>query len=123
MFKNKTKIKILLLEDDVFRVRFFIERFGQHELKITEKSIKAIEFIRNFVFDYIFLDNDLGHGNGDGIDVAKFLQHNPNNLNNKAVIIIHSWNRPATSQIKALLPNSVVAPFNTENFNNLNLDI
>lgn len=116
-------IKILLLEDDVFRVRFFVERFGQHKLKITENVEDAIEYLKYYKFNYIFLDNDLGSGNGEGIDVAKFLQAHPKNPNNKAVIIIHSWNIPATAIIKSILPSAISAPFNTEVFYDLKLDI
>lgn len=116
-------MKILILEDDGFRVRFFIERFGHHELKITENAKDAIEFLQEFTFDYLFLDNDLGQGNGEGIDVAEFLQHNPENSNNNAITIVHSWNRPAVDRIKARLPKAVAAPFNTDNFHNLRLDI
>jgi len=116
-------IRILVLEDDVFRVRFFIERFGQYKLKITENIEDAIEYLKYYKFNYIFLDNDLGSGNGEGIDVAKFLQNNPNNINNEAVIIIHSWNIPATNIIKTILPGAISAPFNTETFYNLKLDI
>lgn len=115
--------RILLLEDDVFRVRFFVERFGQHKLKITENVEDAIEYLKDYKFNYIFLDNDLGSGNGEGIDVAKFLQNHPDNPNNKAVIIIHSWNIPATTTIKSILPGAISAPFNTETFYNLKLDI
>jgi DNA-binding NtrC family response regulator len=115
--------KLLILEDDVFRVRFFIERFGQHELNITENSKEAINYLENKTFDYLFLDNDLGKHNGEGVDVAKFLQSNPDNPNNKAITIIHSWNIPASNDIRKRIPNAVIAPFNTENFYNLNLDI
>lgn len=116
-------MKILILEDDGYRVRFFIERFGQYEIKITENAFTAIEYLKERTFDYIFLDNDLGPGNGEGIDVAKFLQNDPDNLNNRAIIIIHSWNAPATKFIKDRLPHAIAAPFNTENFFNLSLDI
>lgn len=116
-------MKILILEDNGFRVRFFIERFGQHDLKITENSRRAIEYLEEYVFDYLFLDNDLGDGNGEGIDVAKFLKNNPDNQNNKSIAIIHSWNIVATDTIKSMLPCSVSAPFNTENFYDLRLDI
>lgn len=116
-------IKILLLEDDVFRVRFFVERFGQYELKITENAEDAIEYLKYYEFNYIFLDNDLGSGNGEGIDVARFLQSYPENPNNNSVIITHSWNIPAVATIKSMLPSAISAPFNTEIFYNLNLDI
>jgi len=114
---------IMVLEDDVFRVRFFVERFGQYNLKITENAINAIEYLQCYKFDYLFLDNDLGKGNGKGIDVAKFLKNNPRNFNNTAITIIHSWNIPASAIIKSLIPNAISAPFNTEIFYNLNLDI
>lgn len=116
-------IKILILEDDGYRVRFFIERFGHHSLKIIESAAGAIDYLSKYKFSYIFLDNDLGPDNGEGIDVAEFLNANPDNPNNSAITIIHSWNRPASEKMKALLPNSVYAPFNTENFYNLRLDI
>lgn len=37
-------------------------------------------------------DSYLRKGNGDGIEVAKFLQHNHDNPNNKSITIIHSLN-------------------------------
>ena len=116
-------MRILILEDDGSRVRFFIERFGQHELKITENAYAAIGYLEECIFDYIFLDNDLGDGNGEGVDVAKFLHSVPDNSNNRAIVIIHSWNIPATKVIKNNLPNAVAAPFNTDNFLSLELDI
>jgi ActR/RegA family two-component response regulator len=116
-------IKIFILEDDVFRVRFFVERFGQHKLKITENVEDAIEYLKDYKFNYLFLDNDLGSGNGEGIDVARFLQDHPDNPNNKSTIIVHSWNIPATATIISILPTAISAPFNTENFYNLKLDI
>ena len=116
-------IRILILEDDGARARFFIERFGQYEMKITENAKAAIQYLEDRTFDYIFLDNDLGPGNGEGIDVAEYLQHNPDNPNNRAIVIVHSWNAPATKMIQARLPHAVAAPFNTDNFFNLRLDI
>ena len=115
-------MKILVLEDDGYRVRFFIERFGQHDIKITENVNMAIEYLQEHKFDYIFLDNDLGQNNGEGIDVAKYLHDNQNNPNNNSVIIIHSWNAPAAKTIKGYLPNALVAPFNMDAFFNLALD-
>lgn len=116
-------IKILILEDDGARVRFFIERFGQYNLSITENAKEAIQYLEDYTYDYIFLDNDLGTGNGEGIDVANFLQHNSDNPNNRAIVIIHSWNFSAARHIKSKIPHAVAAPFNTESFFNLKLDI
>lgn len=116
-------MNIFVLEDSGSRVNFFIERFSRHSLKIVENSKMAIEYLKKYKFDYLFLDNDLGTGNGEGKDVAKFLLNNPSNPNNNAVIIIHSWNRSAAENIKSMLPFAELAPFNTEDFFNLNLDI
>ena len=116
-------MKILILEDDDSRIKFFIERFCDHTLKVIENSKDAISYLKTDVFDYIFLDNDLGEGNGEGLDVAKFLRENPGNINNLAQVIIHSWNVPATIRMVDNIPDAVVAPFNTEKFLNLNIDI
>jgi ActR/RegA family two-component response regulator len=116
-------MKLLIVEDDGFRVRFFIERFGQYDLKVIENAKVAIEYLQENVFDYIFLDNDLGEGNGEGVDVADYLAQHPDNPNNEAIVIVHSWNVPATAAIKSKLPNAVAAPFNTDNFLSLRLDI
>lgn len=116
-------MEILIVEDDTQRIRFFVERFGQYNLKITENAFTAIDYLKNYVFDYIFLDNDLGQDNGNGTDVASFLYNNQNNLNNKARTIVHSWNAGATESILSKIPNAIQAPFNTEIFFEASIDI
>ena len=114
-------MKILVLEDDRFRAQFFIEGFGRHELTITESAYTAIDHIKREIFDFIFLDNDLGADNGEGRDVARFLQNNPDNLNNHTTTVIHSWNSPAAQEMKACLPLAIVAPFDVKFFRDLDL--
>jgi DNA-binding response OmpR family regulator len=116
-------MKILVLEDDVYRTRYFIERYGEHDMVITENAYQAIEYLKEDTYDYIFLDNDLGDNNGSGEDVAQFLFYNQENPNNKAVIIVHSWNVVASRHITDRLSGAIPAPFNTERFFNLALDI
>ena len=116
-------MRALVLEDDVFRSKFFREKFCSHDLKITDNAFVAIEFLKELKFDYICIDNDLGEKNGEGIDVANFLYKNPDNLNNRSILIIHSWNGPASKRIKSKIPSAVIAPFNTDIFYNLILDI
>jgi CheY-like chemotaxis protein len=116
-------MKILIVEDNSSRIRFFTKCFGQYELTITENAFNAIEYLKHQKFNYIFLDNDLGDGNGEGIDVAKFLEGNPGNANYSTIVIVHSWNAIAAKAIKACLPKAVTAPFNTDNFFSLRLDI
>lgn len=114
---------VLVLEDDILRSEFFRERFHNHNLEITDNAFVAIELLKELKFDYIFIDNDLGEKNGEGVDVANFLYKNPNNLNNESILIIHSWNGPASKRIKSRLPSAIIAPFNTDIFYKLLLDI
>lgn len=109
-------MKMLILEDDGFRVNLFIEMFYSHELTITENAYDAIELLSTKKFDYIFLDHDLGENNGSGSLVSSFLKNHPKNLNNKSMIIIHSWNNPAAQAMLSDLPNALWVPFNTDPF-------
>lgn len=107
---------ILVLEDNSSRVTYFIEKFCNHNLIITESADEAIGYLENYVFDLIFLDNDLGENNGYGVDVVTFLSDNVENENNDAVIIIHSWNVPAASVMLNILPTSKFFPFGSQDF-------
>ena len=115
-------MKILVLEDDTYRVTFFIERFCHADLYITEKADVAIDYLESSFFDYIFLDHDLGENNGCGADVASYLANNSDNPNNETKIVIHSWNIPAAKAMRDKLPYSVLAPFNSDIFFSLDLD-
>lgn len=115
-------MRILVLEDDSYRITTFIEKFCNHDLTITENAKDAIDYLKNKVFDYLFLDHDLGINNGNGTDVATYLNENPENLNNKASIIIHSWNKPATDGMLGKLYKARHVPFNTGDFFALSID-
>jgi len=109
-------MRILILEDSSERIKYFIDHFYDHELVITEKSNIAIDHLNVTVFDYIFLDNDLGNNNGSGIDVAVFLSSGLS-INNDAMVIIHSWNTPAVIEMVGYLPEARVLPYGTKDFN------
>jgi len=98
-------MKIFVLEDDDYRINFFIEKFCDHNVIVTENAYSAIEYLEHDEFDFIFLDHDLGEENGSGLDVAEYLNDNPDNFNNYANIVVHSWNVPAANRMLALLPN------------------
>ena len=115
--------KILILEDDNNRVKFFINMLQNHDLKVIESAYEAIQYLVECSFDYIFLDNDLGMGNGEGIDVARFIYDNHGNSNNSATIVIHSWNSPAAGTMKRLLPHAIIAPFRTDKFLSIRLNM
>ena len=109
-------MKILVLEDDGARARFFIEKMGKYDLIITENANKAIEHLKSNDFDYIFLDNDLGEDNGYGADVAAYLYNNPDNFNFTTNVYIHSWNVPAAQSMLDILPNAIFAPYGSYEF-------
>ena len=109
-------MKILVLEDDSFRVKFFLEKFGEYDITITENAYTAINHLEEEVYDLIFLDHDLGDENGDGYDVAVYLFNSPWNLNNRSDIIIHSWNRPATKRMLGKISQAKHVPFNVNIF-------
>jgi hypothetical protein len=115
-------MRILVLEDSIARVNYFVERYGNHDLTIIENAYKAMEFLEEEIYDVIFLDNDLGHDNGEGLDVARYLYEKSYNENNNSLIIIHSWNMSATKSIVSLLPYANVIPYGTYEFSKIRLD-
>jgi len=105
-------MRIFVLEDDSYRINFFIEKFCDCNVIVTESAYSAIEYLKDNMFDYIFLDHDLGEANGCGLDVAEYLYNNPDNDNNYASIVVHSWNIPAAQRMLSLLPDhSKYIPF------------
>ena len=115
-------MKVLVLEDSIYRSKYFIEKYGHCNLTIIENAYTAIDLLSEELFGYIFLDNDLGTDNGEGLDVARFLSNNANNPNNNSIIIIHSWNNVAVKEILNYLPNANIMPFGSSRFYSLDLD-
>lgn len=115
-------MRILVLEDSIARLNYFIERYGSHDLTIIENATNAIGLLEENTYDVIFLDNDLGDDNGEGIDVVKYLYENSYNDNNSSSIVIHSWNTAAVKAMANLLPQAYVMPFASEEFLNIRLD-
>lgn len=109
-------MRILILEDDGGRINNFIEMLHSHNLDITENAYDAIDMLERNIYDIIFLDHDLGEGNGSGSLVAAFLSQIDYG---EAVIIIHSWNVPASNAMVNYIPSARQAPYNTESFYNL----
>lgn len=109
-------MKILILEDDCSRVRVFTDNLYRHDLTITECSYDAIDHIKQTTFDCIFLDHDLGDGNGIGTDVSSYLKYNQDNSNYGAKIFIHSWNTPGVRNMTTDLPHAEWVPFHSLEF-------
>ncbi|RKX64730.1 MAG: hypothetical protein DRP42_05920 [Tenericutes bacterium] len=115
-------MQILILEDQTTRIKFFIEQFCDHDVTVTENAYSAIDYLEDNLYDCIFLDNDLGDGNGSGLLVAGYLSKHQTNPNNYAKIFIHSWNMPAAYQMKGVLHNATVLPFSQQEYACLSLD-
>jgi len=114
-------MKILILEDSSSRIDHFMEKFSDHDLTITESAFDAVVYLEEEIFDYIFLDHDLGTENGCGADVAVFLASGAT-PNIDAITIIHSWNTVAANAMRSILPNALFIPFGSADFYGLVID-
>ena len=114
--------KNLLIVDYITdRVIFFIEKFGHHNLDITENSSDAVRYLIENIYDFLFLGGELGKYGGNCIDIAEFLCDNEDNPNNDSVIIIHSWDLSSVDRMVRLLPNAKYFPFSEVGFSTLNI--
>ena len=102
--------KILILEDDPERVRYFTKNFLNAKKTISDKVDIIIEKLKESDWDMLFLDHDLGghtfvpSGKFEqtGYDVAKFLRDNPQFLPKE--IFVHSLNPVGSENIMNLIP-------------------
>lgn len=114
-------MRILILEDDTYRINVFVDMLHTHELTITENAYDAIEHLTTGVFDVIFLDHDLGKENGTGSLVSSFLRESIDNKNSGATVFIHSWNMVAVQRMHQDIPGAIIAPFATDTFYSIRL--
>ena len=107
--------RILILEDDPVRISAFVEGLAGHDIVIVATANEAKRQVGGAPFDVIFLDNDLGGTQSQGLDsndencgyaVAKWIAavgwHSVNpriELLRQAHIIVHSLNYPAGAAI------------------------
>lgn len=106
--------KCFLLEDSPERIAWFQDRLPS--IDVTENVSDAIEALSHNVYDFVFLDHDLGLLDyagytgpvGNGQAVASFLSgrgfigHN---------VIIHSWNPMGAARMKDILEGAMAIPF------------
>jgi CheY-like chemotaxis protein len=96
-------MKVMVLEDNLDRIKFFIEVLGKYKLKIVDNVDEAIELLDNEAFDMIFLDNEVV--GGCGADVAVYMANKPDNLNNDATIVVHCLDDQAqAAMVQKLTP-------------------
>lgn len=103
---------ILVVEYIPERVFFFIERFGNQNLDITESSNEGVRYLIDNTYDCMFLGGELGRYGGSCLDLAEFLHSHSDNPNNDSLIILHSWNLYEVGCISKLLPRAKYLPYN-----------
>lgn len=117
--------KFFILEDSSDRITIFNDifknRFGKNYKIYSSDNVeraKAI-FADNFPFDTIFLDHDLdgkvyvdSKEKNTGYAFASWIEENYRESIKSKQIIIHSMNNVGANNIKSILPNSIIIPFN-----------
>jgi len=117
-------MKILIVEDNIQRLSWFINEFADCEIIIAKDAETGKKYVIAEKCDVIFLDHDLEFFKNDpkglgfcpsdyfntGYQVAKLI---PDSINKKALIIIHSMNPVGASNIKTLLPQAHRMVFGT----------
>ena len=100
-------MKILILEDDLIRMKVFNRMFHKHMITHACNSDEAIKHLDKEKFDYIFLDHDLGgrifvnsNEYDTGYRVAKYI---PQSINKDTDVVIHSWNPAGAKNMKNIL--------------------
>ena len=123
-------MKILLLEDDLNRIREFEKRvnelnerntFKTHSNPVTlihtETAIECIRLLKTEHFNLILLDHDLGgkvfvdtNREDTGSEVARWISNNLQSV--KGVpIITHTQNPAGAKNIISLVPGCIHVPF------------
>jgi CheY-like chemotaxis protein len=104
MSAERNPIRVMLLDDDERRHRWFKKRFAGDEMDVAATVSEAKELLEEYSYDAIFLDHDLlphhyeSNNHGDeantGFAVAEFLNERPD-LQRAATIIVHTRNADA----------------------------
>jgi CheY-like chemotaxis protein len=111
-------MRILILDDDLSRHKHFKANLIGHELTHTETAQECIDQIaNNELFDYIFLDHDLGgnvyveSGKNTGYEVAQYLANNPDKIPGKRKVLVHSLNPVGAKNMARIIPGAALYPF------------
>jgi CheY-like chemotaxis protein len=115
MSAERNPIRVMLLDDDERRHRWFKKRFAGDEMDVAVDVAEAKELLTEYNYDAIFLDHDLlphhyeSNSHGDesntGYAVAEFLNERPE-LQRAATIIVHTRNADAAIPMVTTLRES-----------------
>jgi DNA-binding response OmpR family regulator len=101
-------MKILFLDDNIYRLIYAKKKWANHDLILAETSQEAINALRNNKFDFVSLDHDLGgevyveSGENTGYEVAQFIakMETP-----PPIVVVHSWNSAGARKMVQELEN------------------
>lgn len=108
-------MKVLILEDDLGRIKSFKKELIGHHVFFTDRADKAIEQLKKSKWDVLFLDHDLGGEvfvtkvENTGYEVAIWLKKHPKKK--PATIFIHSLNPNGRKRMKDEIPEAIEAMF------------
>ena len=102
-------MKIFVLDDDRWRIGWFLNTFGAKNVDYARDPIRAVVKLCQNKYDTIFLDHDLGGPYtrgpwGDGIDLAKVMSEEK--IQTDAMIILHSMNKKGAVKMRQVLENT-----------------
>jgi len=116
-------MKILVLEDDVERIRQFRNSFeflkgimDIERIDYCDTAQNCIEMLKTTKYGLIFLDHDLGgevfvntDNTNTGSEVARWIEQNP--LESGQQVILHTANPTGAQYMKNLIADSIHVPF------------
>lgn len=110
-------MKILVVEDDGYRIHFFTQWLRGYSVTVATSARRAIRLLRKESFDIVFLDHDLGgrtfvdpSDRNTGAEVARFMAAEHMLMRT----VIHSQNAAGITYIQSILPHAVAVPFGPE---------
>jgi len=108
-------MKILIVEDDKNRIKWFKENLVGHSADIVETAKLGIALCQTKKYDAVFLDHDLGgeifvdsNHHNTGYQVAKLMAES---MNKDTPTIVHSHNPSGAKNIKGVIKHAFLVPF------------
>src|SRR6266478_5338798 len=114
---------IFIVEDDLNRIGWFVDKLGTRITGIHDKPELAIAALKGFnikEIDMFFLDHDLGGPFEPpfSTDVAKYMVSQDPQIGKRT--IIHSCNPAGARNLESILPGSMHLPFGSFNIEDKN---
>jgi len=109
-------MKVLILDDFYFRsgkFRSSLKSIGITDITHVTTAQDCIKKLSKHKYDVIFLDYHLDseqfeivETDNTGVKVAQWMKNHPKNVNNNAIMIIHSSNEIGAAEMKEYLPKA-----------------